>query len=121
MPVPPARLRVALGNLLDNVAKFAAPTTPWARVEARRRGDEVVIAVEDRGPGIPAADRAQLFETGHQIDAEFTGNVAGIGIGLAMVREITTRLGGRLELHDAAPQGCRFEMTFPLRPPGAQR
>ena len=120
-PVPPARLRVARGNLLDNVAKFAATTTPWARVEARRRGDDVVVAVEDRGPGIPAVDRAQLFETGHQIDAEFTGNVAGVGVGLAMVREITTRLGGRLELHDVAPHGCRFEMTFPLRRPGTQR
>lgn len=115
VPVPPARLRVALGNLLDNVAKFAAPTTPWARVEGRRRGDEILVAVEDRGPGIPAAERAQLFDTGHQIDAEFTGNVAGIGVGLTMVREITNRLGGRLELHDAVPHGCRFEMTFPVQ------
>jgi signal transduction histidine kinase len=121
VPVPPARLRVALANLLDNVAKFAAPTTPWARVEARCRGDEIVIAVEDRGPGIPAAERAQLFETGHQIDAEFTGNVAGVGIGLTMVREITTRLGGRLELRDAVPHGCRFEMTFPRRRPETPR
>lgn len=119
VPVPPARLRVALGNLLDNVAKFAGRTTPWARVEARRRGDDVVVAVEDHGPGIPAAERAQLFETGHQVDAEFTGNVAGVGIGLAMVREITTRLGGRLDLQDAVPHGCRFEMTFPLQRLGA--
>jgi signal transduction histidine kinase len=80
-----------------------------------------VIAVEDRGPGIPAADRAQLFETGHQIDAEFTGNVAGVGIGLTMVREITTRLGGRLELRDAVPHGCGFEMTFPRRRPETPR
>lgn len=121
VPVPPARLRVALGNLLDNVAKFAAPTTPWARVEVRCRGDEVVVAVEDRGPGIPTTERAQLFDTGHQIDAEFTGNVAGVGVGLTMVREITTRLGGRLDLHDAVPHGCRFEMTFPRRRPETSR
>lgn len=121
VPVPPARLRVAIGNLLDNAAKFAAPTSPWVRVEARRRGDDIVIAVEDHGPGIPAAERAQLFETGHQIDQDFTGNVAGVGVGLAMVREITTRLGGRLELRDAQPKGCRFELTFPITRTEASR
>lgn len=114
VPVPAARLRVALANLLDNVAKFAAAEDPFVRVEARRHGDHVTIAVEDHGPGIPAGERAQLFETGHQVDEDFTGNVAGAGVGLAMVREITSRLGGRLELQDAMPCGCRFVMTFPL-------
>jgi signal transduction histidine kinase len=115
VPVPAARLRVALANLLENVAKFAAPTAPWAKVEVRRLDSSVRIAVEDHGPGIPADQRSELFDTGYQIDADFTGNVAGAGVGLAMVREIATRLGGSLTLEDAVPQGCRFVMTFPLR------
>lgn len=115
VPVPAARLRVALANLLENVAKFAAIPSPWAKVEVRRHATAVQIAVEDRGPGIPADQRAGLFDTGFQIDADFTGNVAGAGVGLAMVREIATRLGGSLLLEDAVPNGCRFVMTFPLR------
>lgn len=116
VPVPAARLRVALTNLLENVAKFAAAEEPWARIEVRRDAHHLTIAVEDHGPGIPLDQRAELFAAGHQIDTEFTGNVAGVGIGLAMVREITTRLGGRLSLEDASPHGCRFVMTFPLLP-----
>ena len=119
VPVPAARLRVALANLLDNVAKFAAAERPWALVTARHRGDHVTIAVEDHGPGIPPSERAQLFETGHQIDVDFTGNVAGAGVGLAMVREIAARLGGRLELQDVVPHGSRFVLTFPLARGGA--
>lgn len=115
VPVPAARLRVALANLLENVAKFAALTTPWAKVEVRRLDSSVRIAVEDHGPGIPADQRSELFDTGYQIDDDFTGNVAGAGVGLAMVREIATRLGGSLTLEDAVPHGCRFVMTFPLR------
>lgn len=115
VPVPAARLRVALANLLENVAKFAAAPSPWAKVEVRRNDGAVQIAVEDRGPGIPVDQRDELFATGHQIDADFTGNVAGAGVGLAMVREIATRLGGSLVLEDAVPHGCRFVMTFPRR------
>ena len=62
VPAPAARLRVALANLLENVAKFAALTTPWAKVEVRRLDSSVRIAVEDHGPGIPADQRIPDYQ-----------------------------------------------------------
>lgn len=114
VPVPPARLRVAMQNLIDNAIKFSGTERPWVRVSARRCQHGIEIAVEDRGPGIPHAERAELFEAFHQVDTEFTGAVPGAGIGLAIVREIAVRLGGRLELRDAEPHGAVFTLTFPL-------
>jgi signal transduction histidine kinase len=116
VPAPPSRLRVALINLIDNAIKFAANGRPWVRIGSRRHPNgDITIEVEDRGPGIPATEREQLFGLFHQRDEDFTGAVAGAGIGLAMVQEITSRLGGRLELRDARPQGCIFALTFPPR------
>lgn len=122
VPVPTSRLRVALSNLIDNAIKFSPPDRPWVRVGSRRDGTTVAIEVEDRGPGIPAHERTNLFATFHQVEADFTGNVPGAGIGLAMVREITTRLRGTLDLRDAEPHGCVFTLTLPASPaPAAPR
>ncbi len=116
VPVPPSRLRVALINLIDNALKFSPQDRPWVRVASRRDGAAIAIEVEDRGPGIPAHERTNLFATFHQVETDFTGNVPGAGIGLAMVREITTRLGGTLDQRDAEPHGCVFTLTFPATP-----
>lgn len=108
-----SRLRVALVNLIDNAIKFATEVEPWVRVSSRGVGDAVVIEVEDNGPGIAKADQADTLNAFHQVDADFTGNVPGAGIGLAMVREIARRLEGSLELRDAEPHGCIFALTLP--------
>lgn len=114
VPVPPSRLRVALMNLIDNAMKFGTTDAPWVRIGSRRTPDGgVVVEVEDRGPGIPADARDQIFASFRQLETEFTGSVQGAGIGLAMVREITTGLGGRLDHRDATPHGCVFSLTFP--------
>lgn len=108
-----SRLRVALVNLIDNAIKFTTDVEPWVRIGSRRVGDAVVIEVEDRGPGIPKADQADTLNAFHQVDADFTGNIPGAGIGLAMVREIARRLDGNLELREAEPHGCIFSLTLP--------
>ncbi len=114
VPVPPARLRVALMNLVDNAVKFGSTGAPWVRMSSRRTEDGgFVVAIEDRGPGIPADARPHLFASFRQLESEFTGSVAGAGIGLAITREIANGLGGTLEHHDASPHGCVFTLRFP--------
>lgn len=114
VPVPPSRLRVALVNLIDNAIKFGTDGTPWVRIASHRTPDGgVAVEVEDHGPGIPPDARDQLFGSFRQLEAEFTGGVQGAGIGLAMVREITSGLGGTLDHRDAVPHGCVFTLTFP--------
>lgn len=114
IPLPAARLRIALQNLIDNAIKFGTGERPWARIASRRDGDCLVLEVEDRGGGIPPSDHADVLGAFHQLDSDFTGNVQGAGLGLAMVREIVRRMGGRLGLREAAPHGCVFVLTFPL-------
>jgi signal transduction histidine kinase len=120
VPVPGARLRVALINLIDNAVKFSQLPTPWVRIASSRTADGGIrIDVEDRGPGIPECEKEQIFAAFNQLEEEFTGAVPGAGIGLAMVREIAQRSGGRLELRDAEPKGSIFSLVY--APPEVRR
>ncbi len=120
VPVPASRLRVALINLVDNALKFGSPAKPWVRIGSRRATDgRITVSVEDRGPGIPIQERELLFSSFHQLDEDFTGSVAGAGIGLAIVREIACQLGGTLDLADGKPSGCIFSLTFDWRADGS--
>ena len=94
-----------VGNLLDNAFK-------WARTRVRvvAHGD-LVIEVEDDGPGIPAAQRAAVQTRGTRVDE----SVEGQGLGLAVVAETVTQRGGTLTLGDAALGGLRATVEYPPR------
>ncbi|MBK8974931.1 MAG: PAS domain-containing sensor histidine kinase [Planctomycetes bacterium] len=118
LQVPAARLRAALDNLVDNAIKFGPPGCAWVRVSSRRTaGGEVQIEVEDRGPGIPAHEHEQIFRSFYQHDEDFTGSVEGAGIGLGIVQEIATRVGGSVCYRDARPHGAIFTLTLPASDP----
>jgi sensor histidine kinase regulating citrate/malate metabolism len=101
--VPARDLIAIVGNLIDN-ALDAASATPSPRVEVsvRAAGDELRIAVADSGPG--PRDGDHVFDLGVT-----TKPAAGHGIGLALVRQAVTRLGGRIHV-----TGSRFEVTLPI-------
>ena len=95
----PLLLREALVNLLDNALRYAgagASTT----VRVRREAADVVLQVEDSGPGVPEGQREHVFE--RFVRGTHDGN--GAGLGLAIVREIVERHAGTVLL-DAAPGG----------------
>jgi len=73
---------------------------------------EILLVVEDDGPGIPVAARDEIFEPFVSYRA------GGIGLGLSIVREIITLHHGRLELADSALGGARFTMALPRLSPG---
>jgi signal transduction histidine kinase len=112
--VPEAILQV-LGNLLDNAAKHAPDKTP-IRLEASRAGSLAVLAVEDTGPGVPAADRERIFERFTQLDSGATRQAGGVGLGLYIARQLANAQGGELLLADPAEpgQGARFELRLPM-------
>jgi signal transduction histidine kinase len=112
--VPEAILQV-LGNLLDNAAKHAPDKTP-IRLEASRAGSLAVLAVEDTGPGVPAADRERIFERFTQLDSGATRQAGGVGLGLFIARQLANAQGGELLLADPAEpgQGARFELRLPM-------
>ncbi|KRE29641.1 ATP-binding protein [Agromyces sp. Soil535] len=101
--VPARDLITIVGNLIDNALDAAAATAaPRVEVSVRTEGDELRVAVGDSGTGPDAADR--VFELGVT-----TKQAAGHGIGLALVRQAVTRLGGRIRV-----VGSTFEVTLPI-------
>ncbi|MCC6075155.1 sensor histidine kinase [Pseudomonas sp. GCM10022188] len=88
----------ALGNLLDNACKWADSAV---QVSAGEDGEGYWLCVEDDGPGIAAEQREAVIARGNRLDEQ----VAGHGLGLAIVRDIAQACGGSLSLEDSAELG----------------
>ncbi|MCW5805798.1 MAG: HAMP domain-containing histidine kinase [Deltaproteobacteria bacterium] len=97
-------------NLLSNVEKYAASGGEVV-VSTRADGERVIVGVADRGPGVPAGERAAIFEPFHRAADSLTG-ASGTGIGLAISRELARAAGGDLALVDSE-RGAAFELTLP--------
>lgn len=102
----PRLLGRVIGNLLDNASRHAPGPV---LIEARGRGDEVELAVADRGPGIPAGEREQIFDRFRR-GAGATGD--GTGLGLYIVRALVERMGGRIRVEDRCGGGTRFVLVL---------
>lgn len=99
----PELAAMAIGNLLRNACHY----TEHGRVVVTLRGDS--LSIEDTGPGLPAAVRAQLFERFVRGDS---AQPPGAGLGLAIVKRICQHLRWEVQLQDAAGGGSRFVITF---------
>jgi two-component system sensor histidine kinase TctE len=101
-------IREALNNLIDNAARYAGRGAT-VTLRTRRSGDHAVLEVEDDGPGLSSADRLQVFERFVRA-SDVSG---GVGLGLAIAREIARRHGGDATLHAAQPHGviARLELS----------
>ena len=103
-------LRSAVRNLVDNALRHGGPS-PQVTVGVAVQGAEAVLQVDDRGPGVPEAERERLFDRFHR--REGSGG-EGSGLGLAIVRAVVQRHGGRVRLLDAPAGGLRAELRLPL-------
>lgn len=109
----PAATEQILFNLVDNASKYGASTAePRIVIDARRRGGRVLLGVRDFGPGIPTADRANIFEPFAKANADHSGTKPGVGLGLALCRRLARQLGGDLTIETAEP-GARFVVSLP--------
>jgi signal transduction histidine kinase len=97
-------LRRLIRNLLDNAVRHARSSV---RVELVTVGDEVVLAVEDDGPGVPSEQRTRIFERFVRLDDARSSRQGGTGLGLAIVHAIAARHGGRVALEPSA-DGARL-------------
>ncbi len=94
-------LYTVLQNLIDNAVKFTGAGGRVA-VKVKREGGDVVVAVEDTGPGMSPEELSQAFRK------FWRGKGEGVGLGLALVAEAVRRLGGRLEAESKPGVGTRF-------------
>ncbi len=107
---PPEWIDRLTGVLVDNACRFAGGGGT-VRVEAGATGGRVVLAVEDSGPGIDAADRERIFDRFHrEVD-----DSAGHGLGLAIADAVVEATGGRWRVGDASIGGARFEVSWRSR------
>ncbi len=104
----PLLLREALSNLVDNAIRYAGRGAT-VTVRLRSEADQVLLEVEDNGPGLPEAEMEHVFE--RFVRATDEGN--GCGLGLAIVREIVERHGGRVSLLPLSPNGLLARISLP--------
>ena len=97
-----------LGNLLDNACKWA---DSQVELSIGQTIDGFVIEVQDDGPGIPEAERAQVFSRGTRLDEQASGH----GLGLGIVRDIVDAWGGVLQLETGELGGLLVRVRLPAR------
>jgi signal transduction histidine kinase len=106
----PAALRRLVRNLADNAARHAGGRLAFSVAE---RDGTVLLAVDDNGPGIPAADRERVFERFVRLDDARARDHGGSGLGLAIVAELAAAHGGTVAVAASPLGGARFTVTLP--------
>ncbi len=112
----PVRLAQVLSNLVNNAAKY---TSPGGRIEitAQAVDDRARIQVTDNGMGIPPSMLPHVFDLFTQVGHHAEHAQGGLGIGLALARQLVALHGGSLEAHSAGPgQGSTFTILLPRQP-----
>ena len=108
----PAALRHIVLTLHATAIKYG-PAGQTVHVDVALTGAEVRIAIEDEGPGIPAADRVKVWKAYQR--GRTAGHTAGSGIGLAVVRDVATAHGGRAWIEETAHgRGASFVVALPI-------
>ena len=111
-------LIIALLNLLENAAKFSRPgeTTPIL-LSVERRGDSVILRVEDKGIGIAEAELERVFEA--RFRGSNVGRTPGTGTGLSLVSRVAAAHDGQVALTSVIGEGTTVALTLPVEPHAA--
>ena len=116
------RLVRVLDNLIDNAVSFS-PDGGLVRIIATVADDQVLVSVEDEGPGVPESEREHIFRRFHSVRPEGEGFGKHSGLGLAIARSIVEGHQGRISIGDRedAQRGASFVVRLPMavaRDPG---
>lgn len=103
-------VRRILSNLLDNALKYAG----HARLELQVRNDLVLAIVEDGGPGVPPGMEEAIFEPFRRLEPSRNRKTGGVGLGLAIARNLARSHGGDVVLEPAEAGGARFVFSLPI-------
>lgn len=106
-------LRRVITNLLSNAMKFT-PVAGTIRVAHLRKGDRVVVTIDDSGPGIAPENREIVFERFRQLDGGATRRAGGTGLGLAICRQLVTLLHGTISMDTSPLGGLRVVVELPI-------
>jgi PAS domain S-box-containing protein len=112
----PRFLRLILTNLVGNAIKYTS--SGGVEVAVASRGDGLHLEVRDSGPGISPEDQARVFEPFERAESAAANFVPGVGLGLAVVKDLAGAIGARIELRSAPGAGSTFTVVLPVRQRG---
>lgn len=107
-------LRSAIENVLRNAVRFTRRGTS-VTVTAVHDRDQALIAIEDRGPGVPEAELERIFEPFYRVAESRDRDSGGSGLGLAITARIVSLYGGDVRARKAREGGLRAEIRLPLK------
>lgn len=110
------RIEQVINNLLTNALRYGEGKPVTVTVTAA--GGEARVCVRDQGMGIAPEDQERIFEQFERTDG--AAQVAGLGLGLYIARQIAQAHGGQLQVHSRPGEGAEFVLSLPLPLPGAR-
>jgi len=105
-------LKRALSNLTENAVKYGKE----ARVSVHQKGQEMVVTIIDKGPGIPESEMEKVFEPFYRVDAARSPSQSGTGLGMAVARDVILAHGGDIQLRNREQGGLKVVVTLPCKP-----
>ena len=109
-------LHLILSSLLSNAVKFT-PSEGLIQVSAALRDGRVVIAIRDTGIGIPAEELTRIFQRFYQVEDSLRRKHGGIGLGLAIAREMAELVDGQMSVESEMGRGSTFSLSLPQARP----
>lgn len=108
--IRPVAMERALTNLIGNAAKYAKNVT----VHAVRDDQKIHITIDDDGPGIPPAQRDDVFKPFYRLETSRNQKTGGVGLGLPIAQDIIHAHGGTITLEDSPMGGLRARIVLPI-------
>ena len=102
-------------NLVENAIKFNQNKMVIIEFDMWLEEEFFMLEISDNGIGIPPEEYQKIFESFYQYEKIFTGNVEGMGIGLAMVKRLLEELGGRITVKSELGIGSSFRVIMPVQ------
>ncbi len=108
-----AQITLVMNNLLDNAVAFT-PDQGRIEVTIRHLTGAIAVSVTDSGIGIPKEHLNRIFDAFYQVESHLTRHHQGLGLGLAIAKQIVRQHGGRIWAESGEGQGSRFTFTLPV-------
>lgn len=102
----------AIYNITDNAIKYTNEGG-FVKIGLSKEGKNIVIQIEDNGPGIPHTEQDKIFDRFYRLDDSRTRETGGTGLGLAIAKEAILLHGGKIELSSEEGMGCVFTIYIP--------
>jgi two-component system phosphate regulon sensor histidine kinase PhoR len=104
---------IAMGNIVDNAIKYCA-TAPEINIRLTSKNTLILIEISDNGIGIAKDQQAQIFEKYYRVPTGDIHNNNGFGLGLFHVKNIVTKMGGKIRVSGSKGNGSSFFIEFPI-------